>query len=208
MLFYISTCVDSVTMNKRVKVFPNQKPWMAKEVQTLLRTHNTAFRSGHRTWYSTATAKLKRGISEAKLDYKRRIEDHFAVNDPRRAWQGIHHITNNKGSNSTFANMDDSLVEELNCFFARIEVKRPNSDPLSSPATSTHPLTVQESDMRWVLRSVNLRKPAGPDRVPGKVLKACADQLSAVFSNIFNLTLAQAMIHHYSGPQKALHGLS
>ena len=44
---------------------------------------------------------------------------------------------------------------------------------------------------------VNLRKVVGPDGVPGKVLKTCADQFSTVFTNIFNLSLTQAIIPPY-----------
>jgi len=38
------------------------------------------------------------------------------------------------------------------------------------------------------------RKAAGPYGVPGKVLKACCNELSAVFTTIFNLSLAQAIV--------------
>lgn len=38
------------------------------------------------------------------------------------------------------------------------------------------------------LRSINIRKAAGPDGVQGRVLQSCADQLSAVFTHIFNTT--------------------
>ena len=40
-----------------------------------------------------------------------------------------------------------------------------------------------------MLSRVNPRKAAGPDGILGKVLQACADQLSQVFTNIFNLSL-------------------
>lgn len=45
-LFYINSCVDSVTVHRNVKMFSNQRPWMNKEVQNLLRVRNTAFKSG------------------------------------------------------------------------------------------------------------------------------------------------------------------
>uniref|UniRef100_A0A3P9M7M4 Reverse transcriptase domain-containing protein n=1 Tax=Oryzias latipes TaxID=8090 RepID=A0A3P9M7M4_ORYLA len=48
--------------------------------------------------------------------------------------------------------------------------------------------------MARMFSRVNPRKAAGPDGVPGKVLRACADQLSQVFTKIFNLSLAQAFI--------------
>lgn len=41
---------------------------------------------------------------------------------------------------------------------------------------------------------MNPRKAAGPDRVSGEVLKSCADQLTGVFTKIFNLSLSQAIV--------------
>ncbi|MCP4487325.1 MAG: DUF1891 domain-containing protein [Gammaproteobacteria bacterium] len=49
-------------------------------------------------------------------------------------------------------------------------------------------------DVKRVFRAVNIRKATGPDGVPGKVLKACADQLAPVFTDIFNSSLKQATI--------------
>ncbi|KAK3548144.1 hypothetical protein QTP70_004852 [Hemibagrus guttatus] len=93
-LCYIKNCMDTVTVDKRIRVYPNQNPWMNREVQRLLRERNTAFRSGNRTLYSTARANLKRGIREAKSDYRRRIEDHLNSNNSRQVCQGVRHLTN------------------------------------------------------------------------------------------------------------------
>ncbi|KAF7712006.1 hypothetical protein HF521_001017, partial [Silurus meridionalis] len=41
---------------------------------------------------------------------------------------------------------------------------------------------------------VDARKAAGPDGIPGRVLRACAGQLAQVFTDIFNLSLAQATV--------------
>lgn len=40
-------------------------------------------------------------------------------------------------------------------------------------------------------------KAAGPDGVPGRFLKVCADQLTGVLTNIFNLSLQQAVVPTY-----------
>ena len=45
-----------------------------------------------------------------------------------------------------------------------------------------------------MLLAVNPKKAIGPDRVPGKVLRACAHHLALIFTRIFNLSLAQAVI--------------
>ena len=34
----------------------------------------------------------------------------------------------------------------------------------------------------------------GPDRLPGRVLRACADQLASVFTDIFNVSLSESVI--------------
>ena len=37
-------------------------------------------------------------------------------------------------------------------------------------------------------------KAAGPDGIPGHVLRACPEQLARVFMDILNLSLAQAVV--------------
>ena len=192
-LSYIKNCIDNVTFDKRVRVFPNQKPWMNSKVQSLIKKRNAAFKSGDRALYSTSRSDLKRGIREAKAAYRGKIEDHFAGNDPRKMWQGINHITNYRSSNSDNTRTDASLAEELNCFFARFEAVSPVDTASQSPPPHST-LSLQEHEVRRELKSVNPRKAAGPDGVPGKVLQGCADQLAGVFTSIFNLSLSLAII--------------
>ena len=110
-LFYIKRCADNVAVQKQICVFPNQKRWMSKEVQMLLKKCNTTLRSGDKALYSTARADLKRGIREAKIAYKNSIEDHLSKSNPRQVWQGIQHITNYRGnSNINSAHADASLA--------------------------------------------------------------------------------------------------
>ncbi|KAK3514085.1 hypothetical protein QTP70_003210 [Hemibagrus guttatus] len=41
---------------------------------------------------------------------------------------------------------------------------------------------------------VNPRKAAGPDNIPGKVLRECAEQLVDIFTDIFNISLSSAVV--------------
>ena len=43
-------------------------------------------------------------------------------------------------------------------------------------------------------KRVNPRKAAGPDGVPSQVIRACADQMSGAFTDIFNLSLSQSAV--------------
>ncbi|KAK2868546.1 hypothetical protein Q7C36_000417 [Tachysurus vachellii] len=121
-LDYINTTIDSVTTQKQIITYPNQKPWMNKEVRLLLKARTTSFRTGDVQAYSTSRANLKRGIKEAKHCYKRKIEEHFSNSDPRRMWQGIQAMSDYKSFHSTPAATDVLFLNELNDFYARYSV--------------------------------------------------------------------------------------
>ncbi|KAI3362442.1 hypothetical protein L3Q82_012246 [Scortum barcoo] len=118
-LDHISTTIDSVTTQKQITMYPNQKPWMNRDVRLLLKARNTAFRSGDAQAYSTARAELKRGIKKAK------------------------HLLQREGA---------------------------------------------------VLGRIVVHKAAGPDGIPGRVLRACSGELAEVLTDIFNLSLAHAVV--------------
>jgi hypothetical protein len=54
-------------------------------------------------------------------------------------------------------------------------------------------------------KQVNIHKAAGPDRLPGCVLRACADQLASVFTDIFKLSLSESIITKYFKPNTIVH---
>lgn len=193
-LSYIKICIDNVTVNKRIRVFSNQKPWMTSEVHKLLKARDWAFRLGDTALYSTARTELKRGIRTAKRAYKEKIENYVSDNDPRRVWQGLQHLTNYQGRKKEVTTTNDALLaDELNNYFSRFETNN-LSNSFPSVVTDLPALTVQQHEVRQVFKAVNTRKAAGPDGVPGKVLKACCNELSSVFTTIFNLSLAQAIV--------------
>lgn len=173
-LSYIKYYIDTVVVVKRIRIYPNQKPWMSKEVQHLLCDRNRAFRSGDGTKYNVARASLKRGI--------------------RHVWQGVQQITNYKPNNIHSIDGDTLMAEELNHFFARFEVK-PSEAAVPLPLNHCRSsLTMEEWEVRNILRTVDPRKVAGPDIIPGRMLKDCADKLTGVFTKIFNRSLSQSTI--------------
>jgi hypothetical protein len=55
-------------------------------------------------------------------------------------------------------------------------------------------ITLSVADVSNTFKQVNIRKAARPDRLPERVLKACADELASVFTDIFNLSLTESEI--------------
>ncbi|MGL5293142.1 MAG: hypothetical protein ACRC9V_05165, partial [Aeromonas sp.] len=102
-------------------------------------------------------------------------------------WQGIQAISDYKPNHSTPIVTDAAFLSELNDFEACFE--RDNKEPATRLTPSTdHPIiTVNSTDVFTALSRTNAHKAAGPDGIPGRVLRACAEQLAGVFTDIFNL---------------------
>ena len=113
-------------------------------------------------------------------------------------WQGLQSIMDYKRKTSPVADHDVLLPDRLNNFFARFE---DNRVPLTRPATKTCGLSFTAADVRKTFKRVNPRKAAGPDGIPSRALRACADQLAGVFTDIFNQSLSQSAVPHASRGQ-------
>lgn len=57
-----------------------------------------------------------------------------------------------------------------------------------------HALVLQKYQVKSTQRRIEITKAAGPDRVLGRTLKSCTDQLTGVFADVVNLSLQQAVV--------------
>ena len=106
-------------------------------------------------------------------------------------WQCLQSITDYKKKTSPVVDLDVLLSDGLNNFFTRFE---DNTVPLTRPATKTCGLSFTVADVSKTFKFVNPRKAAGPDGIPSRILRACADQLAGVFTEIFNQSLSQSAV--------------
>ncbi|KAL0175804.1 hypothetical protein M9458_028134 [Cirrhinus mrigala] len=191
---YINKCTEDVTVTKTITVRANQKPWMTGEVYRLLKARNVAFRTGDEASLKTARANLSRGIREAKRQYSRGISHHFKDSrDTRSLWRGIQTITDHKPPPQT-CDSTISLLNELNTFFARFEVQNSTTAQKTPPPPGDQVMTLSPDSVRRSLSRINARKAPGPDNIPGRVLRDCAVELTDVFTDIFNISLNQAVV--------------
>ncbi|KAI4888729.1 hypothetical protein NFI96_004606 [Prochilodus magdalenae] len=191
---YIGKCIDDVTVSKTITTRPNQKPWMTAEVRALLKARDSAFKAGDKAALRKARAKLSRGIREAKRAHGQSIHSHFRDSgDTRRMWQGIQAITNYR-TTPPACDSDASLPDALNHFYARFETQNSVAARKTTPPPDDQVLCLTAADVRKTLRRVNPRKAAGPDNIPARVLRECADQLTDVFTDIFNISLSSATV--------------
>ena len=85
---YIIKCIDDATVVKTINGQANQKPWLTREVFSLLRACNAAFKSGDTAHYSLARKNLTWGIIEVKRLYAQKLNSHFTNNKhSHQLWQ-------------------------------------------------------------------------------------------------------------------------
>ncbi|XP_076862714.1 nuclear respiratory factor 1 isoform X2 [Brachyhypopomus gauderio] len=191
---YITKCIDDVTDLKTITVHANQKPWLTGEVHRLLKARNAAFTAGDREGLKTARANLSRGIREAKRQYSKRISLRFSDSrDTWNLWQGIQTITGYKPPPQT-CDSTISLLNDLKGFFARFETPNNAAAQRSIPPPGDQGLWLSSDTVWRAFSGVNARKAPGPDNIPGRVLKNCAWKLAEVFTDIYNISLSQAVV--------------
>ncbi|KAK3529810.1 hypothetical protein QTP86_004623 [Hemibagrus guttatus] len=82
----------------------------------------------------------------------------------------------------------------LNSFYAWFEAQNDMTARKTIPPPEDQVLCLTTADVMKTLCRVNPRKAAGPDNIPGRVLRECAEQLVDVFIDIFKISLSSAVV--------------
>jgi hypothetical protein len=109
-------------------------------------------------------------------------------------WQGMKTITDYKGKPSSELPSDASLPDMLNAFYELFEESNTEACMRAPAVLDDCVRTLLVADVSKTFYQVNIHKAVGPDKLPGCALKACADQLASVFTDIFNLSLTESII--------------
>ena len=109
-------------------------------------------------------------------------------------WQGLQTITDYKGKHSQELPSDTSLPNELNYFYACFEANNTETCNRAPAVPEDCVITLSTAYVSETFKQVNVHKAAGPDGLPGRVQRACEDQLAIVFTDIFNISLSESVI--------------
>ena len=103
------------------------------------------------------------------------------ASDARWRWQGLQTITDYEGKHSRELPSDTSLPYELNYSYSRFETNNTYTCMRAPAVLEDCVITLSAADVSKTFKQVNILKAAGPDGLPGRVLRACADQLATSF---------------------------
>ncbi len=201
---YVNMLTEQATETVTIRTISNQKQWVDRTIRNAVNqrtaTYNAGLLSGNMTEYKASCYAPQRAVRAAKLRYRERIESHFQLNDSRRMWQGLRTICSFGNKSSAEVRADPLLAKELNTFYGRFECNGgPATLPISKSGSNRqssddHVIAVSEDEFRRELQRVNVRKAAGPDGIPGRVLRSCADQLAILFTSISNELFATSVV--------------
>ena len=109
-------------------------------------------------------------------------------------WQGLKTITDYEGKHSQELPSDTSVPDEINYFYARFEANNTETCMRAPAVPEDCVIMLSAADVSKTFKQVNIHKAAGPDGLPGRVLRACTDQLARVFTDMFNLSLSESVL--------------
>lgn len=200
---WLGYCVDTVIPEKVVKVYPNNKPWVTKNLQALLNRKKRAFKLDNLSELNGLQREIKCEIKRAKLAYKQKVEDKLSSNSLGSAWDsvktmvGLNDKTKKRVSLEGF-HSDQALAEELNKFYSRFDVHDFSKEiadlkqSLSEPSAPTPSFSVQSVENTF--KHCKARTSPGPDNITSRMLINCAEQLAPIFAYIFNMSLYQQRV--------------
>ena len=196
---YVSFCVDTVIPVKKCKVFPNNKPWVSKQLKHVLNEKKRVYFQGDLAERKGIQRTVKSEIRKARESYKHKIEVKFQTGDMRAVWDGIkimidmqqHGQPSNRLS-PLGGKADGAFAEEMNSFYSRFDTHYFHSaiNGIDSSIKTDGKLEIEEKYVLRIFQHTNVRKSPGPDGISGHVLKTCASQLSGIFRSIFQASLS------------------
>ena len=194
---YVNFCELACSTTKTVTCYSNEKPWINREVRDTIKERQTAFQYGDSGDFKAIDKKLKKQIKKAKFDYKKTLEDNFNKNNSKKTWDSMKQIVG-MNKKSDCLNLSEDATEysnKLNQFYNRFDThnfKEKSKEVLANIMHTTEDhedIFIKEFEVKTVFQKINPRKASGPDNVKGKVLKSCLNELSFIFTYIFNLSL-------------------
>ena len=193
---YITFCENNCFEEKTIKIFGNNKPWVTKDMKTLLIEKKRFFNAKNKEQCKNTHNKIKNKIKECKQAYKEKIEGKFNSNDTKGMWSGVKQMIgfNDKVTKiSVDKGKEQEYCDNLNLFYSRFDTLDFSKDieniRNNLAVNNDIILQMENCDVVKLFKSLKSNKACGPDNIKPKILKMFAHELSEIFKHIFNFSL-------------------
>jgi hypothetical protein len=189
---YITFCVETVVPSKTVKIYPNNKPWITKELKLFLNEKKRAFCEGDKTKVKAVQQKIAAQTTKCKRQYKEKIEKQFSENDLRHAWSGVKAMIGSTKKHQRIETDNNlNFANDLNSFYSRFDCHDFSQDrqKVLDGLENNVSLTITKRDVIKSFNKIKIHKACGPDGLLGIVIKECREQLADVFMRLYQISL-------------------
>ena len=189
---YIEFCESNIVKTKQVTCYPNNKPWINKELKEKLVQKRNLIYNKNRLQLKLLQKDLDQCITQCRTNYKNKLEEKFSEGNARQTWKGIQSITGHKKKSASFNNLSEGdskkLCDDLNTFYTRFYTGANYNDLLNDLTSETcEPITITKLSVNKQFAHLNSRKAPGPDRISPLLLKSCHKELSGAYQHLYQL---------------------
>jgi exonuclease III len=201
----INKCIPKITLKK-----DHTAPWIDLDVIKLLRKKDSALRTAKKhdtqnAWnkFTRLRNRLKNLISHKHKEYLTDICEHINTS-PKRFWSYIKANSKSRGLPSYLYNSTkdkiDNFIGMANIFNTFFQSTFTNNLNATLPDINKHEdqnlneITVTEAEVLKELTKLNPSKAQGPDNLPTRVLKDCAQELTPSITTLYNESLHQSKV--------------
>ena len=131
-------------------------------------------------------------------------KDNFHYPKQKRFWSyikflrkdstGIAPLKDNDRLFNTSKNKADILNRQYRSVFTQEDPNTPVPDPDGDPPPPMKDITVTEEGVKRLLQKTNPQKTSGPDMIPARSLKECAEDLAPILTVIFSKSLQAGIV--------------
>ena len=84
---YLKFCEGLVCSEKIIKCYPNNKPWIAKEVKDIITRKRITFSSGDKGKFKSLQKELRDGIRKCREKYREKLEANLSNINCKATWE-------------------------------------------------------------------------------------------------------------------------
>jgi len=157
------------------------KTWINGKIRSLLVARTAALNARDSTKLARLKTELQREIRYAKREYAHHVAGEFKTST-RQSWKKLKNMLRINTKTNKSCDVDP---DTLNQFYLRFEQESPPQPQLPTLSDENLP-TLSVTDVIKSLRTINVTKSSGPDKIPGKMLKIAAYALGEPLCDLFN----------------------
>jgi len=183
-------------------------PWINRKVKKLLRQKKRLFaqakKTGNWTNFRFIQKECRRKIRQAEWNHINTvIEDGLKENNVKPFWRyvksrkqdnaGVAPLLQDGSLHSDSTTKAKILLRQFQSVFTKSDCRTPPTMK-GKPFPTLDDLIISTSGVAKLLRNLNPSKASGPDDIPNRVLKTCADSIAPSLAAIFSLSIKSGQL--------------